>query len=150
MDISKFSALTILFRDMASIWRKYFNQFAHEHDLTPLDRMLLVTLVFEGDRSSKSDLASALKLESQSLTRSLKRLEQNGYILREQSHEDGRSVLHSLTEKGQMLVLALGKEADQFWTLLLKGCPEKDIEAFKRVMKHCISQEQKHLLTSAI
>ncbi|MCF6776661.1 winged helix DNA-binding protein [Thiotrichales bacterium 19X7-9] len=142
MDISKFSTIMVLFRDMTSIWRKHFNQFAHEYNLTPLDRMLLVTLVFEGDRSSKSDLANALKLESQSLTRSLKRLEKNGYILREQSHEDGRSVLHTLTNKGQMLVMTLGQEADRVWDFLLKGCPEKDIEAFKRVMQHCITQEQ--------
>lgn len=143
MDFSKFSLLTILFRDMTSIWRKHFNQLAHEYDLTPLDRMLLVTLVFEGDRCSKSDLAHALKLESQSLTRSLKRLEEKEYIIREQSEKDGRSVLHTLTDKGQMLVLSLGKEADGFWRMLLDGCPEEDVKAFTRVMQYCVRKDNK-------
>lgn len=138
MKESQYSHVTVLFRQMTSIWRKQFNQVSQELDLTPLDRMILVTLFFEPDCRSKSELAETLKLESQSLTRSLKRLEKKGFILRKKSMEDQRSVLHSLTNEGQKLVNILGSEADKLWAFLLKDCPTEDLQGFLKVMMHCI------------
>lgn len=68
---------------------------------------LVLLLLWEQDKLTVKKLGELLALDSGTLTPMLKRMEQNGLIVRERSTEDERSVMIKLTEKG----LALQEEA---------------------------------------
>ncbi|CAN7220836.1 MarR family transcriptional regulator [Peribacillus frigoritolerans] len=68
---------------------------------------LVLLLLWEQDKLTVKKLGELLALDSGTLTPMLKRMEQNGLIVRERSTEDERSVMIKLTEKG----LGLQEEA---------------------------------------
>ncbi|MFP3508501.1 MarR family transcriptional regulator [Peribacillus sp. SIMBA_075] len=68
---------------------------------------LVLLLLWEQDTLTVKKLGELLALDSGTLTPMLKRMEQNGLIVRERSIEDERSVMIKLTEKG----LGLQEEA---------------------------------------
>ncbi|MBX9958114.1 MarR family transcriptional regulator [Peribacillus simplex] len=68
---------------------------------------LVLILLWEQDKLTVKKLGELLALDSGTLTPMLKRMEQNGLIVRERSTEDERSVMIKLTEKG----LGLQEEA---------------------------------------
>ncbi|MBT2665363.1 MULTISPECIES: MarR family winged helix-turn-helix transcriptional regulator [Bacillaceae] len=68
---------------------------------------LVLLLLWEQDTLTVKKLGELLALDSGTLTPMLKRMEQNGLIVRERSSEDERSVMIKLTEKG----LGLQEEA---------------------------------------
>ncbi|MFJ8067622.1 MarR family winged helix-turn-helix transcriptional regulator [Peribacillus sp. NPDC096447] len=68
---------------------------------------LVLLLLWEQDTLTVKKLGDLLALDSGTLTPMLKRMEQNGLIVRERSTEDERSVMIKLTEKG----LGLQEEA---------------------------------------
>ena len=68
---------------------------------------LVLLLLWEQDTLTVKKLGELLALDSGTLTPMLKRMEQNGLIVRERSTEDERSVMIKLTEKG----LGLQEEA---------------------------------------
>ncbi|MET1179689.1 MarR family transcriptional regulator [Peribacillus simplex] len=68
---------------------------------------LVLLLLWEQDTLTVKKLGELLALDSGTLTPMLKRMEQNGLIVRERSSEDERSVMIKLTDKG----LGLQEEA---------------------------------------
>ncbi|MFE4350287.1 MarR family winged helix-turn-helix transcriptional regulator [Peribacillus butanolivorans] len=61
---------------------------------------LVLLLLWEQDTLTVKKLGELLALDSGTLTPMLKRMEQNGLIVRERSTQDERSVMVQLTEKG--------------------------------------------------
>ena len=61
---------------------------------------VLAFLKIAGEASS-ADMATILGIRQQSLNQSLVRLEEEGYIVREQAEEDKRRIIVRLTEKGR-------------------------------------------------
>ncbi|MED4633958.1 MarR family transcriptional regulator [Peribacillus frigoritolerans] len=61
---------------------------------------LVLLLLWEQDTLTVKKLGELLALDSGTLTPMLKRMEQNGLIVRERSTEDERSVMIKLTDKG--------------------------------------------------
>jgi DNA-binding MarR family transcriptional regulator len=59
--------------------------------------------LWEKDSVSVKELGKRLYLDSATLTPLLKRLESHGYIMRQRSKEDERSVIISLTQEGRDL-----------------------------------------------
>ena len=64
---------------------------------------ITLTLLWETDHRNVSDIASALAMETNTLTPLLKRLEANGLVSRRRSQEDERQVVVSLTSEGREL-----------------------------------------------
>ncbi|MFF2286412.1 MarR family winged helix-turn-helix transcriptional regulator [Peribacillus butanolivorans] len=64
---------------------------------------LVLLLLWEQDTLTVKKLGDLLALDSGTLTPMLKRMEQNGLIVRERSTQDERSVMIQLTEKGKGL-----------------------------------------------
>lgn len=71
-------------------------------DLTYTQYIAMMAL-WEHGRMNVSELGDYLFLNSATLTPVLKRLEAKGYISRERSQEDERSVIVSITEEGKAL-----------------------------------------------
>ncbi|NJN28122.1 MAG: MarR family transcriptional regulator [Cyclobacteriaceae bacterium] len=79
---------------------RLYNQKAQTHGISTTTAFILLNISSsEGIAATK--IAPLMGLESRSLTRSLKSLEEKGYIYREKDNYDKRSVRIFLTEKGK-------------------------------------------------
>lgn len=74
---------------------------------------LVLMVLWEEDAVNLSLLADKLKLQSNTLTPLLKRMEEMGLIDRVRSQKDERSIIISLTEKGKGLKLEAPKVQNQ-------------------------------------
>ncbi len=82
-----------------AIYRMY-NQQAVQHDSTTSMAFVVLNIdPTEGTPATK--IAPLMGLESRSLTRMLKSMEEKGFVYREKDPNDGRSVRIFLTETGQ-------------------------------------------------
>ncbi|MDE4145567.1 MULTISPECIES: MarR family winged helix-turn-helix transcriptional regulator [Phaeobacter] len=106
-----------------------FSLYSANHALTRLYRPLLAPLgltypqylvlvaLWEQDEQKVSDLGKRLDLETNTLTPLLKRMESTGYLTRRRNPEDERSLIVSLTDKGQ----ALQAEAQEISTCVIEA-----------------------------
>lgn len=79
---------------------RLYNQKAQKHGMTTSTAFILLKIsTSEGTPATK--IAPLMGLESRSLTRALKNLEEKGYIYKEKDSKDRRSVRIYLTEKGK-------------------------------------------------
>ena len=79
-----------------------YKPFLDELDLT-YTQYITMMVMWEHDTLTVKELGSFLYLDSGTLTPLLKALEKKGYLTRERSKEDERSLLVSLTEAGSKL-----------------------------------------------
>lgn len=114
------------------IVRKY-KPFLDELDLTYTQYITMMVL-WEEKQINVKDLGSKIFLDSGTLTPLLKKLEAKGYILRERSKEDERSLIISITDKGEQL-----KEKAVLIPQKVGCCvdiePEKAVELYNTLYK---------------
>lgn len=79
---------------------KMYNEQASKHDSTMAVAFVLLNIDYENGTPSTA-LGPQMGMESTSLSRILKTMEEKGAIYRERNPEDGRSVLIKLTEMGK-------------------------------------------------
>lgn len=79
---------------------KIYNENALQHDITMAIAMALLYIDYEKGTPSTT-LGPSMGMESTSLSRILKNMENRGFIIREKNPDDGRSVLIKLTETGK-------------------------------------------------
>ena len=82
-----------------SISRMY-NQFGSEYDITASTGFVLLNIDVENGTPA-TKIAPLLGMESRSLTRMLKAMEEKGWVYREKDPKDGRSVRIFLSEIGR-------------------------------------------------
>lgn len=71
-------------------------------DLT-YPQYLVMMVLWEQDRQPVNDIAKRLMLNTNTMTPLLKRLETEGFVLREKGEKDARQVIVSLTKKGKQM-----------------------------------------------
>ncbi len=80
---------------------------AYHPFLSPLGitypQYLVLMVLWENDHLPVNDIAKRLYLETNTVTPLLKRMENEGFILRKRGKDDARQVIVSLTEKGRAL-----------------------------------------------
>ncbi|MCG8697010.1 MAG: MarR family transcriptional regulator [Bacteroidales bacterium] len=64
---------------------------------------LVLMILWEEDRVPVNDIAKKLILNTNTMTPLLKRMEQQGIVIRERSKDDERKVIVRLTEKGKQM-----------------------------------------------
>lgn len=79
---------------------RMYNQYGADFDITASTGFVLLNIDSESGTPA-TKIAPALGMESRSLTRMLKSLEEKGWIYREPAKKDGRSILIFLTELGK-------------------------------------------------
>ena len=114
------------------IFRMY-NQAGIEHDITTSLGYVLLNIHTEGGTPAKK-IAPLIGMESRSLTRMLKSMEEKGLIYRKQDEHDKRSVRIYLTEEGIRRKEISRKTVRKFNEKMREIIPKKDLEAFFRVM----------------
>lgn len=89
--------------NIKTLWHsisRMYNQFGSPYDITASTGFVLLNInVEEGTPATK--IAPLLGMESRSLTRMLKAMEEKGWVYREKDPTDGRSVRILLTDLGK-------------------------------------------------
>lgn len=113
---------------------RLYNQKAMRHDITTSIAFILLNIsTSEGTPATK--IAPLMGLEPRSLTRTLKTLEENGFIYKEKDAIDKRSVRIYLTEKGKV---QKGKAIDTvkaFNQFVKERIPEDKLNTFMQVLR---------------
>ena len=111
---------------------RLYNMKAQQHGITTSTAFILLNIsTSEGTAATK--IAPLMGLESRSLTRALKNLEEKGYIYKEEDAFDRRSVKIFLTEKGKEKkgkAIATVKTFNQF---VKERIPEEKLNTFIQV-----------------
>ena len=79
---------------------KYLNDRLSEYGLS-LIQALCILMIHERDGLNQKDLAQGLHLTKGAITKSIKKLEKEGWILREKSLKDKRNNVLKLSKKGE-------------------------------------------------
>jgi DNA-binding MarR family transcriptional regulator len=112
---------------------KMYNQIGLEHDITTsLGFVLLNIHSEEGTPATK--IAPLMGMESRSLTRMLKSMEEKGLIYKQQDKLDRRSVSIFLTDEGKRRKEISRQTVRVFNEKIRSILSEEDLEAFFRVM----------------
>ena len=112
---------------------KMYNQIGLEHDITTsLGFVLLNIHTDEGTPATK--IAPLMGMESRSLTRMLKSMEEKCLIYKQQDKLDRRSVRIFLTDEGKRRQEIARQTVRGFNEKIRSIVPEKDLDAFFRVM----------------
>ena len=114
------------------IFRMY-NQLGLEHDISTSLGYVLLNIHTEGGTPA-TKIAPLMGMESRSLTRMLKSMEEKGLIYKKQDENDRRSVRIFLTEEGIRRKEISRKTVRTFNEKLRDIIPQKDLDAFFRVM----------------
>ncbi len=134
--------ISILYRQA----QKYINRRTQPHGLTSSDHAFLIN-ISKNPSINQRRLARSLAIDEAVVTRGIKRLEENGFILRQKDPEDLRSFSLYLTARGEDLIPVL---MDTFYELdyaLSKGFDGEELAALMAQLKKmtenaCMANEE--------
>lgn len=86
-------------------------------------------------KNTQEDLIRRIHYDKGVMTRTMKELEQKGFVSREPNPADSRSYLFSLTEAGTALKEPLFDAVRRWNERLLAGIDERDLETVKTVLE---------------
>ena len=120
---------------------KMYNEEASKYGASMATGLTLLSIDTEEGVPSTS-LGPRMGMESTSLSRTLKTMENQGLIRREPNPDDGRGVLIKLTKEG-LEKRTLSKEVViQFNQSIEKAVSEKDLESFYKVIELILQKVQ--------
>lgn len=108
---------------------KKYHPYLTEIGLT-YTQYITMMVMWEEKQISVKELGGKLFLDSGTMTPVLKSLEQKGFVLRNRSEQDERSVLVKITESGENL-----KESAREIPLKVAGCVGLEVEEAKELYK---------------
>ena len=111
---------------------RLYTQKAQKHGMTTSSAFILLT-ISTSDGTPATKIAPQMGLESRSLTRGLKHLEEKGYIYREKDAFDKRSVRIYLTEKGKEKKGKAIETIKAFNLFVKERIPEEKLNTFIQV-----------------
>ena len=112
---------------------RMYNQLGAQHDISTSMGFVLLNIRTEGG-SQATKIAPLMGLESRSLTRMLRSMEEKGLIYRKRDNVDRRSVNIFLTEEGLRRKRIAQETIKRFNEEVRKEIPMDDLEKFFEVM----------------
>jgi len=112
---------------------RMYNQLGMPHDITTSLGYVLLNIHTEGGTPA-TKIAPMMGMESRSLSRMLKTMEEKGLIYKTQDKHDRRSVIIFLTEEGIRRKEISRKTILSFNERIREKVSAKDLDAFFRVM----------------
>lgn len=126
--------LAVAHRDVVSLYRPFLEPLG----LTHPQYLLMVTLWQHRDPLCVKDLSALLRIDAPTLSPLLKRMESAGLISRERNPADERSVLISLTPRGQEL---RGRAATVPASVVERlGMSIQELESLQSALSHVIER----------
>ena len=86
--------------------RKYLNDSLSQHDLNLLQAMCILTIDQKNDINQK-ELTEILYLTKSGIAKAIKKLQDDGFIVKERSEKDNRKFVLKLTQKGKDIIPTL-------------------------------------------
>jgi DNA-binding MarR family transcriptional regulator len=123
-------------QQIKSTWHnmfKMYNQVASKYGTTQATGLVLLSIDKEGTPSTS--IAPSLGMESTSLSRILKTLEDNGLIYRKKDKKDKRMVRIFLTDQGVEKRRLAKKVVSGFQELISEEIPQSKLSMFFEVME---------------
>jgi DNA-binding MarR family transcriptional regulator len=106
-------------------------------DVTPDQWKVMISLVHK-EEMYQSQLANCHKKDRAGIKRLVDHLENKGLVKRNPSEKDSRTIIVTLTEKGQETVLALNGLVKQSMEEALEGFTESEVVLLKRLLTQLI------------
>lgn len=107
----------------------------------PQGRILYV--LWQQDNLSISEIGSRTSLAKTSLTTMLDRMEERGYIQRNNAPNDRRQILITLTDKAKSLNSKYNEVTDHMNQIFYEGFSDEAIKAFDDNLQHVLENLQK-------
>ena len=101
-----------------------------------LNRSQASILLHHCESMSQKDLAKQLNITAPSITSSIRKMEQFGYIARQTDPADQRVMRLALTEKGRSCIQSIKDVTDKMEEILLKGMSVEEKILFRRLLVH--------------
>lgn len=127
---------------------RMYNQYGDKFEITASTGFVLLNIdVDNGTPATK--IAPQLGLESRSLTRMLKAMEEKGWIYREKDQEDGRSVRVLLTEEGKRKREISRRSVKEFNQRVRAVVSDDKLHTFLEVIQavNAVIEDKNHLHT---
>lgn len=88
----------------------------------------------DGKPLTPTALANALSVRPPTITKTINRLQAQGFLTKTPSENDGRQAEISLTDKGQDTIQAISKSVKRTEKKALKGLDKKEIKALHKML----------------
>lgn len=111
-----------------------YNQLASKHDLTQASGFVLLN-IDEKKGTPATKIAPLMGMKNTSLSRLLKRMEEEGMICRKSDLKDGRLVKIHLTKKGKVKKEIAKKVVVEYNNFLLQSINPNDLACYYQVMQ---------------
>lgn len=138
---------------MLKIWRKYMHCEKYMHTFSIIHRfsvmrhikemkqcdisghqMGYIIHIHKNPGSSQEEIADFFKLNKGTVAKGLKRLMENGYIIKKQNEQDRRAYELYLTEKGKGVLAEANTSLLQFNEILTRGMSAEETETFEKLL----------------
>lgn len=123
--------------------QKYFDKLLSEYDLG-YTHMLLLTEIYENEGISMNELAIRGVFDKGSISKSIQRLEQLGYVAIENSEADKRSKLLYTSDKTQALMPKLYQLRSEWNSYLSTELNSDELEAYNKAQAKLIEKAREY------
>lgn len=132
-----------------SVWlciSNLYNQIAEKYELTQSTGFVLMN-INDKEGTPATKIAPMMGLKATSLSRILKRMEEDQLICRKQDENDGRLVYIHLTQEGRKKKEVAKKVVKEFNQYILDNISQRNLESFFNVMESIgnLTEEYKNL-----
>lgn len=130
--------------DSAVLYRcnqKFFDHLLAEYGIG-YTQFVLLTQIYENDGSSMNDLAKTGSYDKGTITKSLQKLEQLGYVKIESSLVDRRSKVLHVTQSGRDLMPRFYNQKQEWYNYLTEGLSEREYNDFSRIFGRIVARAQ--------
>jgi DNA-binding MarR family transcriptional regulator len=114
---------------------KLYNEMASEYDAS-ISMAFILLAIDEEDGSPVTKIAPRMGMEPNSLSRSLKNLEDKGMIIRKKDKIDNRKVYILLTKNGKKMREIALKAVFKLEKTIVKDIPKEQLQTFFEVINH--------------
>ena len=137
-----------LFWKLTSLWQQRLAEVFSEFGITQTQYAILASLRWfeqQGEPPSQAHLVAHAKIEKMTLSKAIRRLEEDGFVRRVPSATDSRAVDVGFTAKGRRVVehavVAVERADDQFFGVV----PARRVDEFKSLLRAIITGNQEPL-----
>lgn len=123
--------------------QKYFDKLLSEYELG-YTHMLLLTEIYEGEGISMNELSIRGVFDKGTITKSIQKLEQLGYVVIKNSKEDKRSKLLYTSEKAQEIMPKLYQLRSEWNSYLSTDLTSDELEAYTKAQAKLIEKAREY------
>ena len=127
---------------ITALWQRRLSEVLGEFGITQTQYAILASLRWfeeQGEATTQAHVVEHAKIDKMTLSKAVRKLEEDGLVFREQSSTDSRAINVRFTAKGnkviQKAVVAIEKADDDFFSCLT----ERQLETYKSLSISVIS-----------